>query len=275
MSLDQCTFSLDTAGGCLQTSFSDTDQLPLLNGMLTPAKSCENEPPMDGFPACECMKGTLACLIHPSTPEAWTLLMRDSLARTLALLESRQAYLREPDQVFTVKSCASLAWYDQSSCSWKTYQRSLVTDWEPFSETWPRWGMTAGGAAYAHPMSERRMGGIDGGCVPNNQDFYHTPNTTGMDGVSNSRKALKKRLENWPTPNASDNRDRGNASTPAIARRIAKGKQVMLSMMVSQENGRLNPNWVAWLMGWPLAWCQIKHFKAGGKKNPKLEGQPT
>jgi DNA (cytosine-5)-methyltransferase 1 len=40
--------------------------------------------------------------------------------------------------------------------------------------------------------------------IPNNLDFFHTPNTTGMDGGSNSRKALKKRMEKWPTPTASD-----------------------------------------------------------------------
>jgi hypothetical protein len=45
--------------------------------------------------------------------------------------------------------------------------------------------------------------------IPNNIDFFHTPNTTGMDGGSNSRKALKKRLAetpsgNWPTPTCAD-----------------------------------------------------------------------
>jgi len=35
--------------------------------------------------------------------------------------------------------------------------------------------------------------------VPDNETFFHTPNTTGMDGGSNSRKALRKRLQ-WPTP---------------------------------------------------------------------------
>jgi len=60
----------------------------------------------------------------------------------------------------------------------------------------------------------------------------------------------------WPTPQASDNRNRGNADTPAIARRIAAGKQVMLTMTVS--GGQLNPTWVEWLMGWPLGWTDLK-----------------
>jgi len=52
-------------------------------------------------------------------------------------------------------------------------------------------------------MSERHITETGGFCVPNNQDFYHTPNTTGMDGGSNSRRALAKR-QMWATPNTLD-----------------------------------------------------------------------
>jgi DNA (cytosine-5)-methyltransferase 1 len=63
----------------------------------------------------------------------------------------------------------------------------------------------------------------------------------------------------WPTPNASDNRDRGNMSDPAIQRRIAKGKQVGLTMAVKDKPGKgtLNPEWVEWLMGYPQGWTDI------------------
>lgn len=74
---------------------------------------------------------------------------------------------------------------------------------------------------------------------------------------------LSLAVKTWPTPQASDNRDRGNMSTPAIARRIAKGKQVMLSMSVSEESGRLNPNWVEWLMGWPIGLSDLQPLETG------------
>ena len=186
MSLEQCTSLQGTVEDSSPISFSAIDQLSLLSGIDTPARYSENEQQTDGSQACTCGKATSDCLIHPSTPEAWIAFMRDSLVRTLALLESRQEYLMEPDQVFTEKSCASLAWFDQSSCSWKTYQQSLVTDWEPYSETWPRWGMTVGGSAFAHPMSERRITEIDG-------LLFATPNT--MDSLPpKSEKALHREM---------------------------------------------------------------------------------
>jgi hypothetical protein len=63
-------------------------------------------------------------------------------------------------------------------------------------------------------------------------------------------------MRKFPTPQASDNRNRGNADTPAIARRIEAGKQVTLTMTVT--GGQLNPTWVEWLMGWPLGWTDLK-----------------
>lgn len=62
----------------------------------------------------------------------------------------------------------------------------------------------------------------------------------------------------FPTPQASDTKDRGNRSTPAIQRRIAKGKQINLSMTVSDVSGQLNPRFVEWLMGYPDGWTELK-----------------
>lgn len=75
-------------------------------------------------------------------------------------------------------------------------------------------------------------------------------------------EAYPQRL--WPTPNASDNRDRGSYESPCVQRRIAKGKQVNLLMLVqgtgkmhsglnaqTESKGSLNPEFPCWLMGIP------------------------
>ncbi len=53
-------------------------------------------------------------------------------------------------QVFTqsgrdcIEKCSgSFAWYDRTSCSWRTWQRCLMTGWESFSQTWRDIGIDA------------------------------------------------------------------------------------------------------------------------------------
>ena len=74
-------------------------------------------------------------------------------------------------------------------------------------------------------------------------------------------------IATWPTPCASDDRDRGRWENPAIQRRVKLGKQVMLSMLAqgsgtiidgpseqTEKRGALNPEFVCWLMGFPPEW---------------------
>jgi len=131
-------------------------------------------------------------------------------------------------QDYGQKCGALLGKYDQDSHSLKIAQCSLFEDSMSSYATLPRWGMMQDGELWEQPTWERLIEGIESG--------------------------------SWPTPQASDNRDRGSMSDPAIQRRIEKGKQVSLSMAVKEtkQPGSLNPTWVEWLMGWPLAWTDSK-----------------
>ena len=194
----------------------------------------------------------------------------------LAGFPAKTSALPEPEPESTEREAdsgarwpGSLAKYDPDTCSWKTAQRSLLGDSEPSSVTWPRSGLMLDGQCWELPTLERRIEGSESG-------YWPTPNTEGYrsDGellmlsrklsdraeyLSMSDRACNSKREKfWPTPQASDNRDRGNAATPAIARRIKAGKQVMLSMTVSTESGRLNPEWVEWLMGWPIGHTDLR-----------------
>ena len=146
-------------------------------------------------------------------------------ARTLASQEL------EPDLTASDQACGhtwrgSLAKYDPATHSLRTAQCSLFEDSIVSFVTLPRWGLMRAGALYPQPIAALPM----------------------CESASGY----------WPTPQASDNRDRGNMSTPSVARRIEKGKQISLSMSVSHESGRLNPNWVEWLMAWPIGHTDLK-----------------
>ena len=63
----------------------------------------------------------------------------------------------------------------------------------------------------------------------------------------------------WPTPTAQDASNNGGKSQH---KRNSKPLNAAI-------NGRLNPAWVAWVMGFPLDWLDLD-----GYQNPELEGLP-
>ncbi len=148
---------------------------------------------------------------------------RGFLARTLAGPEERQA-LAGSALAYGTKSPVWLASYALADACWKT-SRDFLTEkvWQPFSETWPRWGMTRTGDAWMLPMS--------------------VPRTSGQG------------FSLLPTPQASDNRNRGTIGrTPAVNRRVKIGKQLMLSMLF---DGAPCPCCVESMMGFPENWTRL------------------
>ena len=120
-------------------------------------------------------------------------------ARTSVPQEKAQE-LTENDQECGEKWRGSFTKYNPDSCSWKTHQCSLLGDLDEFLETWPQWGLMRDGECWEQQTLERHIRGTGCGLSPNNIDSFHTPNTTGLDGGSNSRRALKKRIQMWRTP---------------------------------------------------------------------------
>jgi DNA (cytosine-5)-methyltransferase 1 len=206
-----------------------------------------------------------------------------------SLPQEKAQELMENEAVCGEKWRGSFVKYDPNSYLWRTHQCSLLGDLDEFLEIWPQWGLMRDGECWEQLTLAQTIRGTGFGLSPNNETFFHTPCTTGLDGGSNSRKALKKRLlptpdasqrgptkdynpqaksqsgrtlqsfaAKFPTPQASDNRDRGNMSNPSVQRRVAIGKQISLSQSVHPTSGQLNPTWVEWLMGWPLGWTDLK-----------------
>lgn len=266
MTCAPCTYSPEQAVYSSPTSSSDTRQLQLLSGNPTPAKSCVNAPQTDGSPACTCTRETSGCSIHPNTPAEWIASMRASLARICRTLETRQDSAKAQEAVFTAKCSESLAWYDPATCSCKTSQRSFLEDWAPFSETWPRAGMTAGGVAWKHRESERHIDGTGGGCSQAWQTPVADDAVDWAAGKWNSRgePKLSAQVKMWPTPTAMM-----NTGGAALCKWGGSGARAQLRKMVTPQelNGALNPTWVEKLMGWPLGWTVSRHWATGKSRS--------
>ena len=95
-----------------------------------------------------------------------TLSLGDFHVQTSQLLEGEKVSRKLQGLVSGSNSSEPYAWYDQSTSSWKTYQRSLLTEWTSFSGTFTRQGyMNANGAVYQVRLLELVINVTDGGCL--------------------------------------------------------------------------------------------------------------
>jgi hypothetical protein len=228
-----------------------------LSGNPTPQAYCASDR-MKAFSRLSRYGMTFAPLTESLGADLLTWFLAGFPARTSARQEKERA-LTEPEADCGKKWRGLLVKWDQDMFSSKTVLCSEQEDSTLFSKTLPKWGMMLDGECWEQLTPVRLTKETECGLEPNGETFFHTPNTGGLDGGSNSRRALKKRMKSlWPTPNASD---ADKWSHQSLAERQAKGQQVRLNTAVAPEGGRggsLNPTWVEWLMGWPLGWTDLK-----------------
>jgi DNA (cytosine-5)-methyltransferase 1 len=259
-----------------------------LSGNPTPQAYCAPDK-MTKFSRLSRFGMTYKPLTDDLGQELLTLYLEAFHARTFQPQEKAQE-LKETNPQCGNTWQGSLARLDPNTSLWKTAQCSLLEDLELSLQTFPRWGSMQNGALYPLPTLVQTISVKEFGSEPNNETFFHTPNTMGLDGGSNSRKALKKRLQlptpdasargptknydpkaksqsgrtlqsfvaKWPTPTANMHKGSG----PTLIRNDGKDRSWdSLHYAVEQVTdigGTLNPTWVEWVMGWPLGWTDLK-----------------
>lgn len=147
--------------------------------------------------------------------------------------------------------------WDRATSSWKTHQCLLLGDLEEFSGTWPQWGLMRDGECWEQQMLVQTIKGTESGlseCWPTpdancgqrgTQPNWTPKRKSGQPAQYTINQAVRDR---FPTPTAHNSKECNSPSeqsrnTPTLA---------------THAGGKLNPMWVEWLMGWPLAWTDLK-----------------
>ena len=123
-----------------------------------------------------------------------------------------------------LKPSASFAKYDPSTSCWRTYQASLLSPTgtcTPYSETWPRAGMTVDGIAYPRQPLVPIIREIASGLLPTITAQTYGTNQGGAAG------------------------------------RVGKVR-MSLQSMATQRGGRLSPSFVERMMNWPVGWTDLE-----------------
>jgi hypothetical protein len=179
--------------------------------------------------------------------------------------------------------------YDPDSSSWRTSQGCLFEGSATFSETWPSSGMTRSGRAFRLPPLVPRTSA--GG-----SSLWPTPTVSDTMGTTEFHPRKEAKFETlhavtlaqvvqhrriWPTPTVQDSSNCDgppqferhslplNAAvqtpsssvqwgTPTAHPRTHTPRQVDHGVaLANQVGGRLNPTWLAWLMGFPANWLSL------------------
>jgi len=167
----------------------------------------------------------------------------------------------------------SLARFDHTSYSWKMYQMSLSGHCPEFSKTFPKWGMMRRGVLWRLPKLEHHTKEHVGSYLP-------TP--TASDGVRSNltygagnltlKGAVMKRKFATPTVMDSANMPMRKVAKESLEEGNWRGIDLKTSaQLIPKQNyptptarepqvgGKLNPQWVEWLMGWPIGFTGFEH----------------
>ena len=151
----------------------------------------------------------------------------DSLncARTFQLQEKEQE-LKEKGQVFGKKCLELLGNVNPDGQSLKMSQLSLIEDSQSYLTTLPKQGMMLNGSVYRQTKLELDIKENEYGLLP-------TP-------VASDYHARRK-TKNW----------KGNDLVSRVAEMEYKSIQVAY----------LNPDWVEWLMGYPIGYTNLEEYQ--------------
>lgn len=177
----------------------------------------------------------------------------------------------------------SFAWYDQDSLSWKTYQQSFLTDWTPFSESWPRQGMTRNGRAFVRRIWEPATAGIGGGASPigpTGTPGLPTPAAcVANDGERPEtwlarRERVKQTAKNGngmgmplsiaaqllPTPTTRDWKDGSQQACQNVDSNGLLGREIhqQAGSPLTGDPMYLNPAFVEEMMGYEIGWTDLR-----------------
>ncbi len=172
-----------------------------------------------------------------------------------------------------VNLLGSFARFDPATSSWKTPQLSLLGGLEPFSETWPRWGLMRDGVCSEQMKPPSRLiaersrsftTAIGSGSWVSSR--APTPTVCGNYNRKGASATSGNGLATWvkqrlPTPIVHDSKSMGlselNRKSPCLA------AMVKWPGNGQQPGGQLNPEWVEWLMGWPIGWTASGALETG------------
>ena len=156
--------------------------------------------------------------------------------------------------------------YAQAELFSKTSRESESTS-ESWPEILPIWGMIQGGELFPLEKPEPRILESVGGAWPTPQardcKNGHGPRYVNKERSNDLNDAVDFHDKKWPTPTASDHK--GGTATPRKDTGVSRNDRLDHCLEPGHK-GKLNPDWVEWLMGWPIGWTSLDFINLDMKR---------
>lgn len=216
----------------------------------TPAMSSSSVNEMASSPTSP--SGTMCAPLTARHGEGLLMLSaEDSLARTSPVLAKGQAS-PAPAPAYGARCTVSYAKYDRGTCSWRIHPCLFAEDSPLYSGTWPKLGMMLRGVCWELPTSVLPTNATESGF--SQKIWCGTPTAAMRPRSSRFKEGRTPNPAEWammemlPTPTCQDAKNNGSKSqmernTPPLN---------------AVAGGALNPEWVEWLMGWPIGWTDLR-----------------
>jgi hypothetical protein len=246
----------------LEANFLDGEQSVQSNGSRTQQAYCAP----DKMTVCSRLSRfgmTYKPLMETRGEELLTLYREDFRVKTLAPQEKAQE-LTENEAECGEKWRASFTKWSPDLSLWKTHQCSLLGDLDEFSETWPQWGLMRNGECWEQRTLEQSIRGTESGLLVNISPpptwptpTAHMSKETNAPSEHNRNTPTLTAQANWPTP-----RTKGMCGGSGAWEQLKANTTIEEARAMGAGNGgKLNPEWVEWLMGWPLGWTDLKSLE--------------
>ena len=197
--------------------------------------------------------------------ELLTSFLEDSRAKT-SVSQARVKVSTARDLASGQRWRESLVRFDRDMSSWKTHLQLFAEDLPESSVILPRLGMIQDGVVYQPWSWEPRIEETDSGSwlpTPTATRYGTTNNGTRGDGTTfktagtpSLHTMAAKNI--WPTITV-----KGNYNKAELNKKAADGLATAVNKAEGESGGPLNPQWVEWLMGWPIGWTDLSVLETG------------
>ena len=226
-------------GTCLDGELSVTS-----NGINMPSKCSRPASEMD---TSTMPQSGMTCGPSTGVPglDWWMSCLRASRASRTASRE--ECWPQMTQEMDGLPQSASFAKLDRESPGWKTFQVSYLDDTvtlAPYSKSWTKRGTVLNGIAYRQKRLVRRINA-------NGSGFWPTPRAKEDSAWQWNGSRTKKtptllgKVRMYPTPTARDYKSPNKNGN-------------FKDQLPNVIGGQLNPDWVEWLMGWPIGWTALE-----------------